>query len=222
MTMHLRPGRIIGALLLVHLATGLIVPYVMLVPLQHHFLEQAAGMAGLVRLSVLLLVIGGAVSALISIAAWPLVRERGGYRLGLFVLALSVVNFVLQIVENSHWLTMVSVSQAYATANAAEASQIQGLALVVQSATRWAHYSHIGVVVGWLFAFYALLFRCAMVPWALAVVGMIASVSQFVGITLPVFADYRMPNPELFGIPLGLVNLVLAGWMLTKGFKDPA
>lgn len=220
MTIPLRAGRLIGALLLVHLATGLIVPYVMLVPLQHGFLEVAAGMSGLVRLSVLLLFLGGAASVIISIAAWPIVRERG-YRLGLFVLALSVVNFTLQLVENSHWLTMLSVSQAYAAADAGDARLFEGLAIVVKAAARWAHYSHIGIVVAWLFAFYALVFRGGMVPRTLAIAGMVACVLQFTGITLPVFGGYRMPYPELFGMPLGLVNLALAGWLMVKGFANP-
>lgn len=220
MTSATRVGRIIGMLLLVHLATGLIVPYVLLLPLRAGFLETAAGMSGQVRLNVLLLFVGGAVSVGISAVAWPVVRERS-YRLGLWLLALSVVNFTLQIVENSHWLSMLSVSQAYAEAGAADAELFQSLGIVVRSAWKWGHYSHILVVVGWLFTLYCLLFRCTMVPRALAASGMVASVLHFTGITLPAFGGYRMPFPELFGMPLGLANLVLAVWLMAKGFKEP-
>lgn len=223
MTSAKRVGRIIGMLLLVHLATGLIVPYVLLLPLTTPpagFLDAAAGMAALVRLNVLVLFVGGAISVGISIAAWPAVRERCN-GLGLWLLALAVVNFTLQIVENGHWLTMLSVSQVYARAGAADAGLFQSLGIVVRSAWRWAHYSHILVVVGWLFTLYCLLFRCAMVPRALAAIGIVASVLHFIGITLPVFAGYRMPFPELFGMPLGLANIVLAVWLMAKGFKEP-
>lgn len=220
MTSAKRVGRIIGMLLLVHLATGLIVPYVLLLPLQAGFLETAAGMSSLVRLSVLLLFVGGAVSVGISVAAWPVVRERS-YGLGLWLLALSVVNFTLQILENSHWLSMLSVSQAYAEAGAADAKLFQSLRIVVHSAFKWGHYSHILVVVGWLFTLYCLLFRCAMVPRALAAIGMVASVLHFTGITLPAFGGYSMPFPTLLGMPLGLANLVLAVWLMAKGFKEP-
>jgi hypothetical protein len=216
-------GRITGMLLLVQLATGLIVPYVLLLPLTRPpagFLETAAGMSAQVRLNVLLLFVGGAVSVGISVAAWPAVRERS-YRLGLWLFALAVVNFTLQIVENSHWLSMLSVSQAYAAAGAAEAGLFQSLGIVLRSAWKWAHYSHILVVVGWLFTLYCLLFRCAMVPRALAAMGMFTCVLHFTGITLPVFGGYRMPSPELFGMPLGLANLVLAVWLMAKGFKEP-
>lgn len=216
-------GRIIGMLLLVQLATGLLVPYLLLFPLTTPpagFLDAAAGMSALVRLNVLLLFVGGAVSVAIAVAVWPAVRERS-YRLGIWLVALAVVNFTLQIIENSHWLTMLSVSQAYAEAGAAEAERFQLLGMVVRSAFKWAHYSHILIVVGWLFTLYWLLFRCAMVPRALAALGMITSVLQFIGITLPTFAGYRMPFPELFGMPLGVTNLALAVWLMAKGFKEP-
>jgi hypothetical protein len=216
-------GKIIGMLLLVHLATGLIVPYVFLQPLTKlpaAFLDTAAGMSSQVRLNVLLLFVGGAISVGISIAVWPAVRERS-YRLGLWLLALALVNFTLQIVENSHWLSMLSVSQAYAEVGAAEAGLFQSIGVAVRSAWKWAHYSHILVVVAWLFTLYCLVFRCALVPRALGAIGMVTSVLQVIGITLPVFAGYRMPFPELFGMPLGLSNLVLSVWLMAKGFKEP-
>jgi|CXWL01.1.fsa_nt_gi hypothetical protein len=223
MTPSKRIGQIIGMLVLVQLVTGLIVPYVLLSPLtagSGAFLDTAAGMSVLVRLNVLLLFVGGAVSVGISVAAWPVVRERG-YRLGLWLLALAVVNFTLQIIENVHWLSMLSVSQAYVEAGAADAGLFQSLGIVVYSAFRWAHYSHILVVVGWIFTLYWLLFRCAMVPRALAAVGMVACVLQYVGITLPAFAGYSMPPSAFFGMPLGLANLALAVWLMAKGFKEP-
>lgn len=220
MTSARRVGRIIGMLLLVHLATGLILPYVLLLPVQASFLETAAGMEDRVRRSVLLLFVGGAVPVGISIAVWPIIRERS-YRLGLWLLAISVVNFTLQIIENSLWLTMLSVSRAYAEAGAAHAERFQSLAVVVISAWKWEHYSHIFLVVGWLFTLYWLAFRCGIVPRALAAIGMLASMSQFIGITLPEFAGYSMPFPTLFGVPLGLANLVLAVWLMSRGFKEP-
>jgi Domain of unknown function (DUF4386) len=216
-------GRIIGVLLLVHLATGLIVPYVLLQPLTKppaDFLDTAAGMSSQVRINVFLLFVGGAISVGISIAAWPVVRERS-YRLGLWLLALALVNFTLQIVENRHWLSMLSVSQAYAEAGAAEAALFRSIGIVVRSAWRWAHYSHILVVVGWIFTLYCVVFRCALVPRALAAIGMVTSVLQVTGITLPVFAGYLMPFPELFGMPLGVSNLLLSVWLMAKGFKEP-
>jgi hypothetical protein len=223
MTSARNVGRIIGMLLLVHLAAGLIVPYVLLRPLTTApagFLEAAAGMSFQVRLNVLLLFVGGAVTVGIAVAAWPAVRERA-HALGLWLLALAAVNLSLQMVENGHWLTMLSVSQAYTDAGAAEAGRLQSLGIVVRSAWKWAHYTHILAVGGWMIVFHGLLYRGALVPRALAAAGLVAAMLQITGITLPVFLGYRMPFPELFGMPLALTYVVLALWLMAKGFKEP-
>src|SRR5688500_12262390 len=93
-----RLGRITGALMLLHLATGLMVPYILLMPVQADFLEAAAGMEDRVRLSVLLLFVGGVLPVAISTLLWPVVRERTP-RLGLWLLALCVANLALQVTE---------------------------------------------------------------------------------------------------------------------------
>lgn len=221
MTAASRLGRITGLLLIVLLPTGLIVPYVTLQPLMASpaaFLEVAARMSTLVRLSVLQLVVGAALSVGISIVAFTVVRERAR-GMGLWVMALALANFILQLVENSHWLTMLSVSQTYAEAGPSRADQFQALGVAIRSAWKWAHYSHIFIVVAWLFTLFLLFFRTAIVQRALSAVGMWLCVLHFVGITLPVFAGYRMPYPMLFGMPLGFGILAIAVWLLAKGFR---
>ncbi len=220
MTSARSAGRLVGMLLVVQLVTGLIVPYVLLQPVQSNFLEAAAGSAPLLRACVLSLFVGAAVSVAMAIATWPHVRSRT-HSLGLWLLVLAVMNFTLQLLENTHWLSMLSLSQAYAAAGAGDSAQFEALAIVVRAAWKWTHYSHILVVVGWLFTFYWLLLRCAMVPRVLAITGMVTCLMQFIGITLPAFGGYSMPMQTLFGMPLGVANLMLALWLLAKGFREP-
>jgi len=223
MTPAQRAGRIVGLLLLLLLPTGLIVPYVVLRPITTApagFLTTAAAMDSLLRFNVLLLFLGGALSVGISAAVWPVVRERG-YRLGLWMLALAVANFTLQLIENANWLTMLSVSHAYAEAGAAAAESYGPIGIAVRSAWRWAHYSHILVVVAWFFALYAVLFRSRVMPRVLSAAGMATCVLHFVGITLPIFAGYRMPLAMLFGMPLGVATLAAAAWLMARGFTAP-
>jgi len=221
MTASSRLGRITGAFLIALLPTGLIVPYVMLQPLTAPpaaFLDLAARMSTLVRLGVLQLVVGAALSIGISIVVFTVVRERAR-GLGLWVTALALANFILQFVENGHWLAMLSVSQAYAEAGASKADQFQAVGIAIRSSWKWAHYSHIFIVVAWLFTLFLLLFRTAIVHRALSAAGMCLCVLHFIGITLPVFAGYRMPYPMLFGMPLGFGILAIAVWLLAKGFR---
>ena len=110
-------GRIIGILLLVHLITGLTTPYIILRPLSAPltFAANDPSKSILVRLTVMLLFIGGAVTIAIAVAAWPIFRQYS-YGLALWLVALAVVNFSLQCVENAAWMSMFTLSQDYARA----------------------------------------------------------------------------------------------------------
>jgi hypothetical protein len=216
-------GRIIGMLFLLHLVTGLVLPYVLLRPMMTPplgFLENAAGMAGQVRLNVMLLFVGGAVTVGIAAALWPVVRQHSS-ALGLWLLVLAGTNLSMQAVENSQWLSMLSLSQAYAEAGAAEAGIFPSLAIVVRAAWKWAHYAHLLVVVGWMFVLFGLLYRCRLVPRALAAAGMVTAMLQITGITLPGFLGYRVPFSVFMGMSLGVAYVTLALWLLARGFNDP-
>jgi hypothetical protein len=212
-------GRAVGLLLLVQVLAGLIVPYVLLLPVSSPsgFLDSAAGMAGTLRLSVLMLVVGGAASFAIAATLWPEVRERWG-GLGLWLLALATINFTLQLIENAHWLSLLSLSQAYAASGGAQQEMFEALGLAAHASFRWAHYSHILIVVAWLFTLFLLLHRSALAPRPIAAAGMGAALLHFVGIILPAFGGYLMPYGDLFGAPLGVAALVLALWLMAKGF----
>lgn len=215
-------GSVIGLLLVAHLVIGLILPYVLLAPVSRPagaFLEQAAGMATTVRLSVLMLFVGSAVSLGIASVGWPIFRQRHEH-LALWLVALAAISFALQIIENAHWLTLLSLSEAYATAGAGQASQFEVLGLAAHASFRWAHYSHILIAVGCLLALYALLYRGAYVPSALALAGALGALLHFVGIILPAFGGYQMPYQDLFGAPLGLATLMTGFWLMTKGLRD--
>ena len=214
-------GRAVGALLLVQLIFGLTLPYILLHPVSvpaGAFLETAAPMQGLIRLCMLMLWVGAAASLAIAIACWSLVRDRHP-RLGLCLLALAVMNCTLQLMENANWLSLMSMSQRYAGAAGAGEELFEALALAAYAPWRWTHYSHILVVVGFLFAFYLLLLRAALIPRPLAAVALAMPLLHFVGILLPVFAGYPMTYPDLFGAPLGVATVAVTLWLMVKGFR---
>jgi hypothetical protein len=141
--------------------------------------------------------------------------------MGLWLLALAVVNLALQVVENQNWLSMLSVSQEYARAEAPHAAFLQALATTVRCALRWAHYTHILVVVGWMLLFFTVLYRLAVVPRVLAAAGVVTAMMHLGGVTLPVLLDYRVPlREEFYAMPLAVPYLGLALWLMTKGFNE--
>jgi hypothetical protein len=214
-------SRTIGVLLFIHLVAGLTVPYIMLRPLatSADFYTSATGISFQVRLAVLLLFVGGAVTVGIAIAALPVFRQYSG-ALALWLVALAVVNLSLQAVENAAWLSMLSLSQEYAKAGAADVGLFQGLGAVVRSAWKWEHYTHLLFMVSWIFMLYVMLYRSALVPRALAIVGLITAMLQITGITLPQFLGYPSVMPFATGMPLGVSYLALILWLLVKGFEE--
>ncbi len=220
MTQQKAIGRIVGLLMLVQLIAGLILPYALLSSLTAPagaFLQTAAPLAGTVRLAILVLFVGGVASIAIAMLFWPVLIERHVWlALGLFGLAMA--NFCLQLIENAHWLTLLSISQTFAAADPAAIDAYKPLALAAHASFRWVHYSHILIAVAWLLTLYLTLYRCAFVPRPLAGFGMAAALLHFIGITLPAFGGYQMPAPELFGAPLGFASVVAGLWLLAKGF----
>jgi hypothetical protein len=62
--------------------------------------------------------------------------------------------------------------------------------------------------------FYGVLFRFSLVPRALAAFGLAAVLLQITAVAMPLFG-HAIVFPML--MPLGLVQLVLALWLIAKG-----
>jgi hypothetical protein len=216
-------GRIIGALVFLHLATGLITPYVMLQSVSAsaaNALAFAAGMETRIRLAVALLFVGGVIPLAIAITAGPILLPHRR-ALGQWLLPLAVVSLAMQIVENQHFLSLLSLSLEHGRASGDAAAVLAAMAPMVRAAWRWAHYTHLLSVVGWILLFWGVLFRLALVPRALAAAGLVTTMMQLGGITLPVLLGYRLPLPqEAWGLPLGATYLGLSLWLMASGFAD--
>jgi hypothetical protein len=203
-------------LLFVQLA-GLIVPFVLLLPLttgsQGH-LGDAAGAASRIKLGVLLLFANCALTVGISIAAFRVIRQCSE-AMALWLLAVSVIMFSAQAVDNVHVLSMVSLSQEYINAGGADERHVT-LATMVGSTRRWAHLTELLVIDWWIFLFYGVLYRFALVPRALGAFGLTTVALHFVGIPLRGFLGY---GPlALMGMPMALSHLTLAIWLVARGF----
>ena len=214
-------GRITGVLLLLHLATGLITPYVMLRPLAAPLTFNAndAAKSFQVRLSVMLLFVGGAITIAIAVTALPVFRQYAS-ALAVWVIALAIANFSLQCVENAAWMSMFNLSQDFGKLGAsANVDAYNLIAAAVRSAWKWVHYTHLLIMVSWMFILFVTLWRSALVPRVLAALGMLTTLMQITGITLPQFIPYPSPYPTAMGLPLGFVYLALSVWLMVKGFE---
>lgn len=211
-------GRIIGMMLFVQLA-GLIVPFVLLLPLTtgpSAFLAHAAGASFQIKIAVFLLLANCALTIGISIAAYPVFRQFSS-TMALLLVSVGVIMFALQAVDNVHVLAMLSLSQQYGMAGGPD-ELYQTIAGVVGATRKWAHYSELMVIDVWIFLLCGLLYRFALVPRALAAFAMITVMMHFTGMLVPVFLGYSSVTP--MGAAMGLGHLSLAIWLVARGFKE--
>lgn len=211
-------GRVIGVLLLLHLISGLTTPYIILRPLGAALDASAIVNGSLVRVAVMLLFVGGALTIAIAVAGWSIFREYS-FPWATWLLALAVANFALQCVENAAWMSLFTFSQEYAKANAVDASVFHVTGIALRMIWKWVHYTHLLVMVSWMFVLGILLWRTGAVPRALAALLPLGSLLQIFGITLPQFIPYPSPAPMLTGLPLGIIYLALAVWLIGKGLS---
>lgn len=214
------PGRIVGALILVQMAGSVLVNFVLTRPLfgEPGFLVGAATHAQQIGLSALLGLTLGAAFVAIAITAFPIFWQCS-QRMALWLLALSVGGFAVGAVEHMGVMSMVSLSEAYARSGPAEHAQFEALRIVVASARNWAHFTARVADGAVLLVFYALLYRCRLIPRALAAFGLIAVVLQLAAVAMP-FLGHGVVFPLL--APIGLSQLALALWLIVRGFRVPA
>lgn len=215
-------GRNVGILLLLQFVAGLIVPFVLVLPLvpgSPGFLTAAAEHSFQIRAAVLIAFVGSALTVSIGITAFPVFR-RYSNATALFFLAACVVSCTLDFVHGGTVMSMLSLSQQYVSEGAAADHRLyQVVGAAVASARRWAHYTQLfAIIAGWILVFYSSLLRFALIPRVLAVVGLIGIALQLTGVTLRVFMGYGVIGE--MAIPMGPIQIAIALWLTVKGFNE--
>lgn len=214
-------GRTLGVLLLLQFAAAIMVPFILLRPLtvgSPGFLTTAAENSVQIRSAVLLFFVGGALTVSLGVTALPVLRRHGsGW--AYWFLVICAASFTLDAVHNAAVMTMLSLSEQYVGEGAVAPAAYMAVGAAVASARRWAHYSQLVAIGGWIFVFYASLFRFALIPRALAAAGLVGIVLQFVGVTLLMYLGYSAVG--WMAMPLFPIQVTTAVWLMVKGLREP-
>ena len=218
MTTAMSAGRIAGVLLIVQMTAGYVTNFVLLEPATAPpgFLVNAAPHTMQIGAAALLGIIAGAISLAIAITVLPVLGSLSE-RMAMLFLALSTAALALAVVENAKVMSLLSLSQAYAASNGADAASFAGLRGVVAAARNWAHFSQLIVGGSTFVALFAALYRFALIPRALAGFAVIGAVLQMVTVARP-FLGGQVIFPLL--APAGIAFLLSAVWLIAKGFAD--
>jgi hypothetical protein len=218
MTTAMSAGRVAGVLLIVQMTAGYVTNFVLLEPATAPpgFLVNAAPHALQVGAAALLGIVAGAISLAIAITVLPVLR-RLSERMAMLFLALSTAALALSVVENAKVMSLLSLSQAYAATNGADAASFAGLRGVVAAARNWAHFSQLIVGGSTFVALFAALYRFALIPRVLAGFAVLGAALQMATVARPFFGG-QVIFPLL--APAGIAFLLSAVWLIIKGFDD--
>jgi len=210
-------GRAIGVMFLAQMIASFVVNFVWLSKVfdAPGFLVNAAANPSLMGFCAVFGIAAGLLSIGIAITAFPVFRQHN-HAWALCFVALAVAGFAATVVENINLMSMLSLSQAYAKASAADQPLFQLLRGAVASGRNWAHFLGLIVHGSSLLVFYSALYRFKLVPRVLTACGLVAVLLQITTVGRPLFGhevDFRLLAP------IGICQLLLSLWLIVKGLS---
>jgi hypothetical protein len=185
------------------------------------YLTGVAANASQVAGAVLLYLIAAFTSVGIAISLYPvLAKWNTGVALGSVVFrTIEAVMYIAAIVS---LLSLLTLSQHIANAGAADLASLQAIGDSLRSVRD--HATLAGVIAFSLgaFMYYYLFFQSRLIPRWLASWGIIASVLMLAACLLALFSDSPVTGYTLLILPIAVQEMVLAVWLIVKGFNSSA
>lgn len=171
----------------------------------------------------LLVLLSAFASASIAMWLYPVLKKHHE-ALALGSVGLRVMEGMLYIVGVVGLLSLLALSQEYVKAGASNASSFQVLGTVLLAIKTWA--GQLGVIAFTLGAlmYYYVFYQSKLIPRWLSGWGLIAAASSLAGALLVIFGQL-VPFSTVFLIlqfPIFLQEMVLAVWLIVKGFNPSA
>ena len=214
-------GRTVGILLLLQLIAALTLPFILSKPItlgSPAFLTAVAEHSFQIRSAVLLSFVGSALTVYLGITVFQIFRIYSK-SVALLFLVVCAVSCALDLVQAGTIMSMLSISNEFVNAGAANSERYQVIGVALASARRSAHMMQLLAIGAWMFVFYLSLFRFNLVPRVLAVIGIVGVILQFTGVTLMMLLGYRLIGQ--MAMPLLPIQITVAVWLMIKGFNNP-
>jgi hypothetical protein len=171
-----------------------------------------------VMIGVLLLLVAAFGSAGIAIAMYPVMKEsNAGLALGSVIFrALEAVMYMAAVVS---LLSVLTLGQQFTTAGVADRASLQAIGDSLVSVRD--HATLLGVFAFSLgaFMYYYLFFQSRLIPRWLSGWGIVAIILMMAACVLALFSDNPITGYTLLVIPIALQEMVLAVWLIVKGFN---
>ena len=170
-----------------------------------------------VVLGVLLEFINGIAYLGIAVLMFPILKHRFE-SMALGYVGFRIIEFVMQTLSDLSPLALVSLSEEFVRAGAAEASSFETLGTLLLAERYWA-FQMVSITLGLgALLFYTMLYRAKLIPRFLSIWGLIGAAVVLANTLLDMFG---IP-PGNLGIIMLLNELFLGVWLIVKGFSAPA
>ena len=215
-------AKIAGILFLAAIVTGVLsVPSLGIIEESDYLTQVAANETQLI-IGVLLIAAMAFACAGIAIWLYPALKEHN-QALALTAVGFRLIEAILFVVGATVLLPLLPLSQAYVAAGAPDTSHFQALGDFIL-AFHHSLGSETGAIAFCLGAlmYYTLFYQSELIPRWLSGWGFIAAAMHLVAVFLVIFGSDPFSTPTLvLNLPILLNELVLAGWLIAKGFNTP-
>ncbi|MEI2647559.1 MAG: DUF4386 domain-containing protein [Dermatophilaceae bacterium] len=181
------------------------------------YLAEAAAMGNRLPAGALLVLLMGLALAVIPVVVFPILQASSP-RLALgYLIFRGALETTIAIVVATCWLTLSQLSAGQALTADAAGARTTGTALAKLSEAIGTTPLPIVFLTG-ATIFYWALFRARLVPRWLSVWGLVAVVPYLAYALAAPFGLDSATVQGLMDVPLGLQEMVLAGWLIARGF----
>jgi hypothetical protein len=184
------------------------------------YLVKVSENANQVVIGVLFYLIDCAAVVVIPIMLFPIFKNHNE-ALALGYVGSRIIESVTLIVGHISLLSLLTLSQEYVQAAAPDASHFQALGALSLSVHDWTHLLGVEIV----FALSAvilnyLLYKSKLIPRFISVWGLIGAILLLALGLLRMFGF--SPTSAFFTLPIAINEMVLAIWLIAKGFNPSA
>ena len=175
------------------------------------YLAQVAAQPNQVAVGALLVLVAGLALALVPVVFWPIGKRYNETLAMGYVVFRGALESVIYIVAVLGWLLLIPLSKE------PDAGPLAGFVRTTETVI-WDQLIAIPFVVGALM-FYVLLYQSRLVPRWLSTWGLVGAVLSVVPSLGGMFA---LSSLGVLSLPLFLQEMVMAVWLIAKGFNRPS
>jgi hypothetical protein len=171
----------------------------------------------------LFVLIMGLALAMVPVMMYPILKKQNeALALGYVVFrgGLETVNYIITVIG---WYLLLLLSQAYVQVGALDTSAFPALGTLLLNAGAVSSIGTIVFVLGALM-FYSVLYQSKLIPRWISGWGLIAAIPYLVAGFLFLFGltNDKSALDSVLRLPLGLQEMVMAVWLIAKGFNPAA